>query len=172
MKPPQKTALEAAMDEHRQAQRDLAEHRASISRLRARAAELETAIAIVQAKAAEQPKFASLTVEQIKSMATARQGVLAELEALRSAKEFAQREMSGLERNNESFKDIVSDARKALWLALVDDLKGLIPANLMPQIATAAVAAGMTDSEICERLNLVWDEKTANELTEKLELIS
>jgi len=168
---PQKTALEAAMDEHRQAQRDLAEHRASISRLRARAAELETAIAIVQAKAAESPKFASLTVEQIKSMATARQGVMAELEALRGASESAQRELHSLNREEAGFRFSVSDTRSAIWAALFDDLVAMLPEGLLTQIATAAVSCGMTEVEIAERLGLVWSEKVADELSQKLGVV-
>lgn len=169
---PQKTALEAAMDEHRQAQRDLEEHRASIGRLRARAAELETAIAIVQAKAAESPKFASLTVEQIKSMATARQGVLAELEALRGASESAQRELHGLSREEAGFIFSVADSRSSVWAALFDDLVAMLPAGLMEQIGTSGIHCGFSETEICERLNLVWSEAVAQELTAKLGLPS
>ena len=166
------SALESAKAEHAKAQRDLAEHRASIGRLRARYQELKTAVAIVQAKAKEQPKFASLTVEQIKSMATARQGVMAELEALRGASESAQRELHSLGRDETGFSFAVSDSRSAIWRALFDDLVAMLPEGLMKKIGTVSVACGMTESEIAERLGLAWDEETANELTEKLGLLS
>lgn len=95
----------------------------------------------------------------------------AELSALRGAADFAQKELHSLNRDETGFSFTVSDARTAIWAALFDDLVAMLPEGLLTQIATAAVACGYTEVEIAERLNLVWDEKTANELTEKLGLL-